>query len=172
MAISLYDLSVSSYLQILRAVSDFVAEGREFLESRNIDPDEFVEFRLYEDMYPFRFQLISVAHHSLGAIEGIEAGEFAPPPKLDLDYGGLLRHVEDARDGLETYTRAAIEALEGKELLFKTSSYEIPFRAEDFLLSFSLPNFYFHATTAYDLLRLNGMPLGKRYFLGRVRKLG
>lgn len=172
MAISLYDLSVASYLQTLGAISNFVAKGKEFLEFRNVDPDEFVEARLYEDMLPFRFQLISVAHHSLGAIRGVEAGLFSPPPSLDLDYAGLLRHVDDARTGLEAYSREQIEALEGKDVLFKSSSFEIPFSAEDFLMSFSLPNFYFHATTAYDLLRLNGMPLGKRYFLGRVRSQG
>ena len=169
MTISLYDLSVASYIQTLGAVSNFVSKGKDFLVSRNIDPNEFLETRLYEDMLPFRFQLISVVHHSLGAIRGVEAGLFSPPPTLDLDYTGLHQHVCDASTALEAYSREAIEELEGKDVLFKSSRFEIPFKAEDFLMSFSLPNFYFHATTAYDLLRLNGMPLGKRYFLGRLR---
>jgi len=169
MTISLYDVSVASYIQTLGAVSNFLAKGKDFLESRDIDTNEFLEMRLYEDMLPFSFQLNSVTHHSLGAIRGVEAGLFSPPPRLDLDYSGLLQHVDNARSGLEAYSREAIEELEGKEVLFKSSSFEIPFKAEDFLMTFSLPNFYFHATTAYDLLRLSGMPLGKRYFLGRLR---
>jgi hypothetical protein len=167
MAVSLYDLSVVSFRQTLGAVSNILGKGKDFLESQNIDPDGFLETRLYEDMLPFAFQLNSVVHHSLGAIQGIEAGVFSPPPRMDLDYAGMHRHVDDARTALGAYAREEIEALEGKDVLFKTSNYEIPFKAEVFLMSFSLPNFYFHATTAYDLLRLNGMPLGKRYFMGR-----
>jgi len=172
MAISLYDLSVASFSQTLGAVSNILGKGRDFLESRDIDPDGFLETRLYEDMLPFSFQLISVVHHSLGAIRGVESGLFSIPPRLSLDYAGFQQHVDDARTGLEAYTREAIEELEGNDVLFKSDSFEIPFKAEDFLMSFSLPNFYFHTTTAYDLLRLNGMPLGKRYFLGRLRSQG
>jgi uncharacterized protein len=62
-----------------------------------------------------------------------------------------------------------VNALEGKDVTFKVRDMTMPFTAEDFLLSFSLPNFYFHATTAYDILRLKGVPLGKRDFMGRMR---
>lgn len=170
MAISFYDVSVASYLQILGAVSGFLAKGREHCEKSGIDLAEVVETRLYDDMLPFRFQGFSVAHHSLGAIQAIEKGVFSPPaPAPDLDYTALEKLVADARSGLERYEREAIDALEGKDVEFKLGERGMRFIARDFVLSFSLPNFYFHATTAYDILRMTGAPIGKRDFMGRTR---
>ncbi len=169
MAISLYDLSVGSYLQGLGAVSAFLSKGKEHCEETGIDLNEVVATSLHEDMLPFRFQLLSAAHHSLGAIHGVEAGVFSPPPSLDLDYDGLQQHVDAARAELEVYSREAIEALEGNDMIFKMGDLEIPFTSQDFLMSFSLPNFYFHVTTAYDILRMKGVPLGKRDFMGQMR---
>jgi hypothetical protein len=170
MALSLYDVSVATYLQILGSASRFLAKGREHLEKNGVDLHEVVETRLYPDMLPFRFQIVSVAHHSLGAIRGIESGVFTPPPAApDLDYAALEKLVGDARSSLEQYTREAIEALENKDVQFKLGERGMPFVARDFVLSFSLPNFYFHATTAYDILRMKGVPLGKRDFMGIPR---
>ncbi len=170
MAISLYDVSVASYLQILGAVSGFLAKGREHCQKNGIDLKEVVETRLYADMLPFRFQVVSVAHHSLGAIRGIEAGVFGPPSGVpELDYAGLEKLVADSRSGLQGYTREAIDALEGKDVQFKMGERGMPFIARDFVLSFSLPNFYFHAATAYDMLRMKGVPIGKRDFMGIPR---
>jgi len=170
MAISLYDISVASYLQTLGAVSGFLAKGREHCAKNGIDLDQVVETRLVPDMLPFRFQLVSVAHHSLGAIKGIEAGVFGPPAGVpELDYAGLEKLVAEARSGLQQYKRETIDALEGKDVQFKIGEHGMPFVARDFVLSFSLPNFYFHATTAYDILRVKGAPLGKRDFIGMPR---
>jgi hypothetical protein len=169
MAISLYDVSVGTYLQILGAASGFLAKGREHCEKNGIDLKQVVETRLVPDMLPFRFQVVAVAHHSLGAIQGVEAGVFRPPTVPDLDYPGLEKLIADARAGLQAYKREAIEALEGKDVQFKLGERVMPFIARDFLLSFSLPNFYFHATTAYDMLRMKGAPLGKRDYMGPPR---
>jgi hypothetical protein len=170
MAISLYDVSVASYLQTLGAVSAFLAKGREHCEKSGIDLDEVVETRLIADMLPFRFQIISVAHHSLGAIRGIEAGVFEPPKgPPDQDYARLEELVAETRSALEAYDRAAIDVLEEKDVQFKIGGNAMPFVARDFVLSFSLPNFYFHATTAYDILRMKGTPIGKRNFMGIPR---
>lgn len=170
MAISFYDVSVATYLQMLGAASGFLAKGREHLEKSGADLHEVVETRLYADMLPFRFQVVSVAHHSLGAIRAIESGVFTPPPAApDLDYVALEKLVTDARSSLQRYERAAIDALEGNDVLFKLGERGMPFVARDFVLSFSLPNLYFHATTAYDILRTRGVPLGKRDFIGMPR---
>ncbi len=173
MAISFYDVSVASYLQILGAVSGFLAKGREHCEKSGIDLDAVVETRLYNDMFPFRFQLVSVAHHSLGAIRGIEAGVFGPPGATpDLNYAALEKLVADARSDLQAYDRKTIDALEEKDVQFKLGDHGMPFVARDFVLSFSFPNFYFHATTAYDILRMKGVPIGKRDFMGMPRLKG
>jgi hypothetical protein len=169
MALSFYDVSVGSYLQILGAVTGFLAKGREHCEKHGIDLKQVVETRLVPDMLPFRFQVVAVAHHSLGAIQGIEAGVFRPPTVPDLDYPGLEKLIADARSGLQGYKREAIDGLEGKDVQFKLGERGMPFIARDFVLSFSLPNFYFHATTAYDMLRMKGAPIGKRDFMGVPR---
>lgn len=170
MAISLYDISVATYLQTLGAVVGFLDKGDEHCRANGVSHDEVVETRLYPDMLPFRFQVVSVAHHSLGTIKGIEAGVFTPPPAVsDLDYGALKGLVVEARDGLAGVSREDVDALEGREVVFALGERKLPFLAQDFVMSFSLPNFYFHATTAYDILRMKGVPLGKRDFMGRLR---
>jgi hypothetical protein len=170
MAISLYDLSIPGYLQILGAVSGFLDRGLTFCKENDVDPASIVETRLFADMLPFSFQIRSVAHHSLGAVEGVKAGVFAPPPASPpLDYAGLQTLVADARATLEAVTPDEISALEGRDVVFQFGDVKMPFTAEGFLLSFSLPNFHFHAATAYDILRMKGVPLGKRHFTGKLR---
>ena len=173
MAISLYDLSIANYLQTLGGVEGFLAKGLAYFTENKVDANEVADARLAPDMLPFRFQIHSVVHHSLGAIQGVQAGAFAPPgPMASLDFAGLQRYVADAREALQKLTPAEVEALEGKDMVFQIRDNKLPFTAEGFLLSFSLPNFYFHATTAYDILRSKGVPLGKRDFLGRMRMKG
>jgi hypothetical protein len=170
MAVSLYDLSVASYRQTLTGVAGFMDRGLDHCRETGLDPEEIVGTRLYADMLPFRFQIWSVAHHSVGAIEGVKKGVFTPPPQLpELDYAGLQKVVADARAALDGMTAADVDALAGRDLVFQFRDFKMPFTAEGFLLSFSLPNFYFHATTAYDILRSKGVPLGKRDFMGPLR---
>jgi hypothetical protein len=170
MALSLYDLSVANYLQTLGGVEGFLGKGLAHFKEKNIDANEIVETRLAPDMLPLRFQIWSVAHHSLGALRGVQAGVFSPPPQLpEMDYAGLQKVVAETRDALQKLAPADVNALEGKDVSFQMRDVKMPFTAEGFLLSFSLPNFYFHATTAYDILRTKGVPLGKRDYMGRMR---
>jgi hypothetical protein len=170
MAFSLYDATVANYLQTLGAVSGFLDRGLAHFKEHGVDPQEIVEARLVGDMLPLRFQITSVVHHSRGAIEGVEKGEFHPPggPAIH-DYVALQALVTDARDALTKLAPETINALAGRDVIFHLGDRKLPFTAEGFLMSFSLPNFYFHATTAYDILRLRGVPLGKRDFMGRLR---
>jgi hypothetical protein len=170
MAISLYDVSVASFLQVLGAVSGVLDKGAIHCQEKGIDPNDIVEMRLCPDMLPFRFQVLSVAHHSKGAMDGVQSGVFMPPTGVaDQDYIALQKVVADARTALQALTRDAVDALQGRDVVFKLGERSIPFTAEDFLMSFSLPNLYFHATTAYDILRMQGVPLGKRDYLGQLR---
>ena len=165
MSTSLYDATVGTFRQILGATANVLEKGRAHCEENGISLDEVVETRLIDDMLPFRFQVISVAHHSLGALKGVEAGVFGPPSMSDLDYDGLRNLVTEAREGLADYSAETVNGFEGKAMEFRMGKMAIPFSAEDFLLTFSLPNFYFHATTTYDMLRMKGTPLGKRDFM-------
>lgn len=170
MAISLYDISVTPFLQTLGGVAGFLDKGLAHCKASGVDLNELVETRLQPDMLPFRFQIIAVAHHSLGAIEGTQAGLFKPPAgPMDQDYAGLQKLIGDARAKLQKVSRESVDALEGKDVVFQLGQNKLPFVAEGFLTSFSLPNLHFHATTAYDILRMKGAPLGKRDYLGQMR---
>lgn len=169
MAISLYDVSVGSMLQTVGAVSAFLEKSRLWCVEAGINPGEIVEARLASDMFPFRFQLLSVVHHSINAIDGARSGVFGPPAPQDLDYAGLQALVTDAVNRLKAISPEDVNALEGRDVVFKLGSSQIPFSAEGFLMSFSLPNLHFHAATAYDILRQKGAPLGKRDYLGALK---
>jgi uncharacterized protein len=170
MPVPLYDVTIASYLQTLGAVAGILEKGANHCAAAGIDLNDVVEARIHPDMLPLRFQIVSVAHHSLGAVKGVEAGVFGPPSApSDLDYAALQDLVNTARQGLQAYAGGDVEALAGKEVVFQLGDRKLPFTAENFLMSFSLPNFYFHAATAYDILRMKGVPLGKRDFMGQLR---
>lgn len=170
MSLSLYDLSVPNYLQALGAVSGYLAKGAAFCAEQGTDPNEIVGARMTDDMLPFSFQIASIAHHSLGAIEGVQKGAFYPPKDPGTySYADLQKLVEDAKAGLEKVSPDAVNGCEGKDLVFHLGKHQLPFTAENFLLSFSFPNFYFHVTTAYDILRMRGVKIGKADYLGRMR---
>ena len=170
MAISLYDASVACFLQTLGGVDGFLSRGLAHCNERNIDPNEIVETRLFSDMLPFRYQILAIASHSIGAMRGVKQGLFSPATEMPpLDYAGLQKVITDATEALQQLAPADVNALEGKDVLFQVRDIKLPFKAEGFLLSFSLPNFHFHATTAYDILRMKGVQIGKRDYMGKMR---
>ena len=169
MAFSLYDATVGTYNQILASVEGVLAKGKAHCEENNIDLNDIVEHRIIDDMLPFRFQVISVVHHSQNAFKGVEAGVFGPPNMQNESYEDLQQAVSDAKAAIAGYSAETVNGFEGQKVEFKMGPMTMPFTAEDFLLTFSLPNFYFHATTTYDILRSQGVELGKRDFLGRMR---
>jgi hypothetical protein len=170
MAISLYDASVGNYQQVLTSISSVLDKGKAHAQATGLDLSELLEARLAEDMLPLRFQIVSSAHHSLGAINGLKAGVFNPPSaQTGLDFDGLHGLITEALETLGKVSPEEINALEGKDMRFEMGDFKLPFTAEGFILSFSLPNFYFHATTTYDILRMKGTELGKMDFLGQMR---
>ncbi len=170
MATSLYDLGVASYLQTVGAVSGFLERGAKHCQETGADPDELVDVRLFDDMLPFHFQIRSVAHHSVGALEGVKSGLFLPPAAVGpLPYADLQAMMAQTETALKALTPDEVNGWAGKDVAFQIGDRKIPFTAENFILSFSLPNFHFHATTAYDILRMKGVPLGKRNYLGHMR---
>ena len=171
MSLSLYDISVPNYLQMLGSILGVLSKSAEHAEQNGLDLDTLLAAKLPPDMLPLRFQLVSVVHHSLGAIDGMKQGLFMPPSVMMLDssYEDMQTLLKDASKEIESMTQDEINALSGKPMLFKMGGFELPFTAEDFMQSFSLPNFYFHVTTTYDILRMEGVSLGKLDFLGKIR---
>lgn len=174
MAISLYEASVLSYLQILDGAKGVLQKGLDWCQANGDDPEELVEARLIGDMHPFRFQVQQMAFHSAGAIAAMRTGvlEFGAP-RPQHDYAGLQALVADAAAALGALSPAEVNGWEGKDVAFRVPGKgDRVFTAEGFLLSFSLPNFHFHAATAYDILRQRGVPLGKLDFMGALRLKG
>jgi uncharacterized protein len=170
MAFSLYSATIPSYRQILGAVSALVGKAESFCAERKLSPEEIIQARLAPDMLPFAYQVKSTSAHSLGAIEGVRQGVFSPdltpPPQ---NFHDLKAHIAHAIASLEALDPKEIDAFVGRDMRFVFGERQINFTAEDFLLSFSQPNFYFHASTAYDILRWKGLPIGKRDYTGRLR---
>lgn len=170
MAISLYDATVPSYRQILGAVAGLLDKAQAFCAEKGIAAGDIVQARLAPDMLPFAYQVKATAVHSLGAIEAVRKGVFSPDRSLPPgDFAALSATIAATLGALEKIEPSEIDAFLGRDMRFENGDRRIEFTAENFLLSFSQPNFYFHATTAYDILRWQGVPLGKRDFTGKFR---
>jgi uncharacterized protein len=170
MAISLYSATVPTFLQILPTVSALCDKGAQWCREQGIEEAELVQARLADDMWPFALQVRSTWMHSADAIDGARKGETSPdfsePPGT---FAGLKARVDEAIGRLEALSPAAVDGLVGRDACFNVGERRMEFTAENYLLSFALPNFFFHATTAYAILRSRGVPLGKRDFLGGLR---
>ncbi len=173
MTLSLYAATIPSYRQILGAVSGLLRTAQAFCAEKGLEPAELIQARLAPDMLPFAYQVKSTVVHSLGAIEGVRRGVFSPdrtpPPET---FAALEARIAATLSALEEIEPAEVESFVGRDMRFEFGDRRIDFTAEEFLLSFSQPNFYFHATTAYDILRWKSVPIGKRDFLGRLRRKG
>lgn len=170
MAISLYDVSIGSYLQTLDALTGVLDKGLAHFREKSVDPETIVEKRLYPDMLPFRFQVMQVAFHATATVDAIKSGTMSPPGQRPRpDYAGLQALVAEASRNLRAESPETINARDGADLVFSTKDSTRVFTTSDFVLCFSLPNFHFHAATAYDILRQAGVPLGKRDFMGQLR---
>ena len=170
MSTTLYDLSVGSYLQSLAGVANVLQKGHDYATAEGLDLDEITQTRLADDMLPFRFQVLSVVHHTKDSVESIMSGDASPQSSIEpLNYGELQQLIADTTDELKAVDADALNARAGAPVTFRMQKIELPFTAENWVLSFSLPNLYFHAATAYDILRIKGVPLSKRDFLGTMR---
>jgi uncharacterized protein len=171
MSFSLYAAIVPSYRQILGAVSDLLGKAEIFCAEKGIVPREIIEARLAADMLPFAYQVKSTAVHSLGAIEGVRRGVFSPDTTAPPDsFAALKTRIAQTISALESIDPAEVDGFVDRDMRFAFGERHIDYTAENFLLSFSQPNFYFHAATTYDILRWKGVDVGKRDFLGRTRK--
>jgi uncharacterized protein len=170
MALSLYAVTIPSYQQILGSVSGLIDSAESFCREKGIAATELIHARLIDDMLPFAYQVKSTAVHSIGAIEGVRRGSFSPdmtpPPET---FAALKAKVTEALAALAEVKPEEVESFIGRDMRFSLGERHIDFTAENFLLSFSQPNFYFHATTAYDILRAKGVAIGKRNFMGKLR---
>jgi hypothetical protein len=170
MAASLYDISAASYLQTVSAVADFLDRTVQHCKETGANPDALVSERLFFDMAPFHFHAECVSHHSMPALDALKTGVFAPPPlRGAIPFADLQAMTRETEAALQALDPDEVNSWAGKDLDLQIGPRRLAFTSESFILSFSLPNFHFHATTAYAILRTNGVPLGKRDYEGRLR---
>jgi hypothetical protein len=170
MPLSLHAAYVPTALQIVRATAALIDKAEAWCADGGCGEAELYATRLSEDMHPLPFQFASVAHHTGGAVEGVRRGEFNPPSGAAPDSFAASRDaLAQAAKVLEGVTEDEAESWIGRPMKFAMRDFTMPFIADQFLLSFSQPNYMFHAATVYDIMRMRGVPLGKRDFMGRLR---
>jgi hypothetical protein len=171
MTLALHAATVPSYLQMLAAMAKLVGKAEAWCTETGTAPADLLGRRLAPDMQPLAYQFKSTVVHSQGAIEGVRRGEFAPDTSaLPDDFAPLRAQIAGAIAMLEAVAPAELDALVGRDMTFVFGTHRIDYTAEDFLLSFSQPNFYFHCATAYALLRAEGLAIGKDDYIGRPRR--
>ncbi|MFT4025557.1 MAG: DUF1993 domain-containing protein [Novosphingobium sp.] len=170
MTLSLYAATVPAFLQILPSIGALCDKGAAWCRDNGKPEADLLEARLADDMWPLARQLRAAWLHSAGAIEGVQKGETAPdfsdPPR---DFATLKALIDRGVASLQAATPEAVDSLVGKDTCFRLGERRMDFLVEDYLLTFALPNFFFHATTAYAILRSRGLAIGKRDFLGGLR---
>jgi uncharacterized protein len=170
MTMSLYSATVPAFQQMLGSVSGLLAKAERHCADAGHDPAALIDAKLADDMLPLGYQLKSVTVHSVKAIEGVRAGSFSPDmTSWPRDFAGLRAQLDATRQAIDALTPEEVNGFVGRDMAFVFGELRMEFTAEDFLLSFTMPNFYFHATTAYAILRAQGVKVGKRDFMGRPR---
>ena len=173
MAASLYDLSVPTFLQTVRAVRGFLDRAATHCAQTGAKADDLVDARLFPDMAPFWFQIECVDNYSAWGLEAMRTGEWTPPPLAgQVPFADLQARIAGTEAALKAFTPDEVSEWSGKDLdilVTHVSPHPLALTSETFLLSVLLPNFHFHAVTGYGILRTRGVPLGKRDYEGQIR---
>ena len=166
MKISLHAFSVQIYTNTLGHLSGILEKGLAHATARKFEPAVLVNARLAPDMLPLSSQVqiaCDMAKNSVSRLAGLEPPRFADTEQT---FEELLARVARTIDYLKGVPASALEGSEDRDIKVPARERTLQFKGLDFLQRFALPNFFFHVTTAYDILRHNGVELGKRDFTG------
>ena len=165
MTISMYQASVPRLANTLRNLSAILDKAQAHAEARKIDPTVLTNFRLYPDMLPMKRQVQIACDTAKGVVARLAGVE--PPAHDDVEETllDLKARIAKTIDLIQTFKPAQIDGSEDRKI-HKLGQREVNFTGMQYLLGHALPNFYFHVVTAYDILRHNGVEVGKRDYLG------
>jgi hypothetical protein len=167
MTVSMYKISVPIFVQFLTSLSASLDKAAAHCEAKKIDPAAVLNVRLFPDMYPLLRQVRAATDHAVNAsarLAGVEPLAFA---NTETSFAELKERLAKTIDFVKTCKAAQIDGTEDKPIKITfPSGATRDFTGQSLLLGNSLPNFYFHCTTAYDILRHCGIELGKRDFMG------
>ena len=168
MALTLYDAFVPSCRQVLGGMAGIIDKAEAHCAEHGLDPADLIAARLADTMWNLPWHVRSVWVHSAYVISLLPTGEFSPDfTELPGDFAAMKAKVARTLDELAQVTPQQLEEVEDKTIGFVLGGKRLmEFSGQNFLLGFSQPNFYFHATTFYDILRMKGVPLGKRDYMG------
>jgi len=170
MTVSLDNVFAATCLQALESLDGLVTKAEAYCAAEGLGPEAVTQASLAPDMWGFAKQVGQACHHSAGAIAGVRAGVFHPDPApAPVDFAPLKDQIAAAIAAVQAVAPGELDALATNDMRFEFRDWRMDFTVENFLLSFSLPNFFFHVTTAYGILRGLGLEVGKRDFLGALR---
>src|SRR5262245_9883459 len=134
MAISLYDATVPSWRQLVGGAAHFIEKAEQHFLANKVDLADIVQSRLFPDMFPFNAQVMLVHVHSIGAVEAVKKGSFAPPRDRapPADYAACRKLIEDTNDALAALSRSEVDDLQGRDVILQLGDNKLPFLAEGF----------------------------------------
>ena len=166
MTISMYQASVPVFIRMLNNLAAILEKAAAHCAARKIDPAVLLNYRLYPDMFAFARQVQVACDHARNGAARLAGMEAPRLENSEQTFAELVARVRDTIAYLETFAPAQIDASEAREVVVRRGETVNTYPGLDYLLNRTLPNFYFHVTTAYDILRHNGVELGKRDYLG------
>lgn len=167
MSITMYQASVPVLIRGLASLQTIIGKAQAHAAEKQIDPSVLTGARLFPDMLPLMRQIHIATDTAKGCaarLADVEAPKFED---VEVTFDELHARVQKTIDYLKTFKPEQIDGSEGRSITLKMRSGPIEFTGLNYLLGFVMPNFYFHITTAYDILRHNGVELGKLDYLGR-----
>lgn len=170
MAVSMYQISVPVFIRMLNNLAAIIEKAAAHCEARKIDPAVLVNYRLYPDMFGFAKQIQIAAD---AAKNGTAYLAGAQPPKFEdseRTFAELIGRIRKTIEFVNTFKPEQIDGSEEREVRIQRGETTLSYHGQEYLLNRVLPNFFFHITTAYDILRHNGVELGKRDYLDGSKK--
>jgi len=161
-----YDLLIPIFTRMLPNLKAILEKAQEDAEARKIDPQVFLQARLAPDMFALARQVQITTDQVKGGLARLAGVEVPKWDDNEKTFGELCARVDKALDYTKTFKPAQFDGAETRDIELKFPQATLTFKGRDYLLNFVLPNFYFHLTAAYAILRHNGVPLGKRDFVG------
>jgi hypothetical protein len=166
MSFSMYDLSVPIFDRRLKALAAILDKAAAHTEAKKIDPAAFMTDRLYPDMFPFWLQVQSACDHAKNITARLTGVEMPIFDQTEQTFDGLKARIDATLAFVNAAAPESFEGADTRTVTFVTGGKERQTTGLDYFLNSGLPNFYFHLTTAYGILRHNGVELGKRDFIG------
>lgn len=154
--------------RVLANLSQVLAKGEAFAKETGIDPAQLVQARLAPDMFTLAGQVQRASDTAKAAAARLAGIEVPSYPDDEQDFSRLQDRIRRTREFIASVDLAKMEGCEGRTISFKAGPYPLTFTGTSYAQDFVLPNLHFHATTAYGILRHNGVPVGKLDYLGPI----